>query len=81
MSFYDGLAFFIVLILGCIPAVILGLKEKRIGNYTLLFSLGLILVIYHKTAEELFGLLLYIFLAWHLIALMLFFLRFCPWHR
>ncbi len=69
MSFYDGLAFFIVLLLGCIPAVILGMKEKRIGNYTVLFSIGIIFIIYGETPLELFYLFLYLFLEWHLIVL------------
>lgn len=67
MSFYDGLTFFIVLFLGCIPAVILGMKGKRIGNYSIFFSAGIIFVIYRKVPLELFYLLLYIFLEWHLI--------------
>ena len=75
MSFYDGLAFFIVLLLGCIPAIILGMKEKRIGNYTILFSIGIIFIIYRETPLELFYLLLYLFLEWHLIALYQYSLR------
>ena len=69
MSFYDGLIFFIVLFLGCIPAVILGMTEKRIGNYTILFSVGIIFIIYRNSSLELFYLLLYLFLEWHLIVL------------
>lgn len=69
MSFYDGLTFFIALFLGCIPAVVLGMKEKRIGNYTLLFSIGIIFIIYRNPSLELFYLLLYLFLEWHLIVL------------
>ena len=75
MSFYDGLAFFIVLLLGCIPAIILGMMEKRIGNYTILFSIGIIFIIYRETPLELFYLLLYLFLEWHLIALYQYSLR------
>lgn len=75
MSFYDGLAFFILLSLGCIPAIILGMKEKRIGNYTILFSIGIIFIIYRETPLELFYLLLYLFLEWHLIALYQYSLR------
>lgn len=69
MSFYDGLVFFIILVLGCIPAVVLGLKEKRIGNYTLLFSLILIFMIYRQNIIELLYLCVYIFFVWHLIAI------------
>lgn len=75
MSFYDGLYFFIVLFLGCIPAVILGIKGKRIGNYGIAFSIGIIFVIYRKEPLELFYLLLYIFLEWHLIRLYQYSLR------
>ncbi len=75
MSFYDGLTFFIVLVLGSVPAVVLGFREKRIGNYTLLFSLVLIFIIYRKNPMELFYLLLYLFLVWHLIALYQYSLR------
>lgn len=75
MSFYDGLTFFIVLVLGCIPAAILGLKEKRIGNYTLLFSIWIIFTIYCKMPAELLYLVLYVFFIWHLIALYQYSLR------
>ena len=69
MSFYDGLAFFIVLLLGCIPAIILGMMD------TILFSIGIIFIIYRETPLELFYLLLYLFLEWHLIALYQYSLR------
>lgn len=69
MSFYDGLTFFIVLTLGSLPAIILGMTERRIGIYTLIFSMGMIFAIYRKTPLELFYLLVYLFLMWHLIAL------------
>lgn len=69
MSFYDGLTFFIVLVLGCIPAVVIGLRERNIGNYTLIFSLILIFIIYRQVPMELLYLSLYLFLMWHLIAL------------
>ncbi len=75
MSFYNGLTFFIVLVLGCMPAVVLGLKEKRIGNYTLAFSLVLIFAIYRMTPGELFYLILYVFFIWHLIVLYQYSLR------
>ena len=67
MGFYDGLNFFIVLILGCIPAVILGLREKSIKNYLLIFSLLMILLIYTEDPINLVCLIGYIFLEWHVI--------------
>lgn len=76
MSFYDGLTFFIVLVLGAIPAIVLGLREKRIGIYTLLFSLVLIFAIYRQTPIELFYLFCYSFFVWHLIALYQYSLRY-----
>lgn len=69
MSFYGGLTFFIILLLGCIPAVILGIKEKRIGNYAAVFSAVLIFMVYKEEPAELFYLILYILVEWHLIVL------------
>lgn len=37
MSFYNGLMFFIVLVIGLIPAVILGVKEKKLKTYIMFF--------------------------------------------
>ncbi len=69
MSFYSGLTFFIILLLGCILAVLLGMKEKRIGNYASVFSVWIIFMIYKEHPSELFYLCFYLFLEWHLIVL------------
>ena len=69
MSFYNGLMFFIVLVIGLIPAVILGVKEKKLKTYIMFFSLLLIYLIYKESPIELFYLLIYIFVEWHVIAL------------
>lgn len=69
MSFFDGVTFFIILLIGCVPAIILGMNGKRIGNYTMIFSMGIILIIYKQEPLELFYFFLYIFLEWHLVAL------------
>ena len=69
MSFYNGLIFFIVLVIGLIPAVILGVKEKKLKTYIMFFSLLLIYLIYKESPIELFYLLIYIFVEWHVIAL------------
>lgn len=68
MAFYDGISFFIILLLGCIPAVILGLKERPIRNYLLAFSLLIIALICGQEPIGLLYLAAYIFLEWHVIA-------------
>ena len=67
MAFYDGLYFLIVLFLGCIPAIILGLKEKPIEKYLMAFSLLMIGLIYTGDMHNLLYLLLFILLEWHVI--------------
>ena len=69
MSFYDGVMFFIVLIIGLIPAAVLGVKEKNLKTYTMFFSLVLIYLIYKESPIELFYLVIYIFVEWHIIAI------------
>lgn len=69
MAFYDGLSFFIALIVGCIPAIILGLKEKSNEKYLLAFSLVMILMIFRDDPVRLGYLAMYVFLEWTVIAL------------
>lgn len=68
MGFYDGLFFFIVLGMGCIPAIILGVREKSKKSYTLLLSIVFLFLIFRNNIQELFYLTAYMFLEWHVIA-------------
>lgn len=68
MSFYDGLSFFIVLVIGLIPAAVLGLKEKTLKYYTLFLSILFIFMILKEQPLELLYLLVYLFIEWHVIA-------------
>jgi len=68
MAFFDGLSFFVVLLLGCIPAIILGLREKSIEKYLMFFSLFMVLWIYSSSKANLLYLCLFILLEWHVIA-------------
>lgn len=67
MTFYDGLYFFIILFFGCIPAIVLGLKERSIEKYLMAFSALMVLLIYAPTAKNLFYLIVYLLLEWHVI--------------
>ena len=68
MSFYDGISFFIILVLGFIPAIILGIKQKSQKNYILLFSIAVILLIFREMPIQLLYFVLYLFIEWHIIA-------------
>lgn len=68
MSFYNGLLFFIILFIGLIPAIVMGFREKRLKIYTMLFSLVMLYLVYRESPMELFYLLCYIFIEWHIIA-------------
>ena len=60
MSFYEGLSFFICLFLFLIPAVILGIMEKKMGHYTLAVSLVFIVLVFgHSPGQFLYLLLFY----------------------
>ena len=52
MTFFDGLYFFIALFLGCVPAIVLGLKEKPIEKYLMFFSIIMILLINYLHIRE-----------------------------
>ena len=67
MAFYDGLFFFVILLLGCIPAVILGLRQKPIEKYLLAFSLLMIFLIYSGDVTNLLYLIAFVFIEWHVI--------------
>lgn len=68
MSFYDGLAFFIVLGIGCIPAIVLGIREKSAKNYILLLSLVFVVLIFKDTPVNFLYFIVYMFWEWHVIA-------------
>ena len=59
MSFYEGLSFFICLFLFLIPAVILGIMEKRMGHYTLAVSLVFIVLVFGHSPRQFLYLLLF----------------------
>ena len=67
MTFFDGLYFFIVLFLGCVPAIVLGLREKPIEKYLMFFSIIMILLIYTQNIKELLWLAAFVVLEWHVI--------------
>lgn len=69
MNFFDGLYFFIVLVIGLIPAIVLGIREKKIEKYLLAFSIVMVLAVLIKQPQELFYLVLYVFMQWHVITL------------
>lgn len=75
MDFFDGLTFFIALFIGAIPAVILGIREKKIAGYLLCFSLLMVFSIYSKNPRTLLFLLLYIFIEWHIISIFQYILK------
>lgn len=68
MAFYDGLFFFIILGIVCIPAVILGIKEKNRKNYILFLSLVFAFWIFRDDTINLIYFTVYLFLEWHVIA-------------
>jgi membrane protein involved in D-alanine export len=69
MTLYEGLNFFIVLFLGCIPAVVLQLCEKSAKKYILFFSLLMVFLVYREDPISLLYIAVYIFLEWHVIAI------------
>lgn len=69
MSFFDGLQFFMVMLAGMVPAVIMGLCGKNLRYYSLGFSLVMIFLIYRENPREFLYLVLFVFLEWHVIAL------------
>lgn len=75
MSFYDGLYFFVVLVLGCVPAIILGLKEKPIERYLFVFSFLMICLVYTKDIMSLIYLCVFVFMEWHVIVVFQYFRR------
>lgn len=68
MNFYEGLFFFIILGLVCIPAIVLGIKEKNQKNYLLLVSLAFVFWIFRWTPEVFLYFVAYLFWEWHVIA-------------
>lgn len=70
MSFYDGLSFFILLFLVCIPAVILGILGKSNRLYLLGLSLLVVIwVLFVTDPIQILYLSVYLLFEWHIIAL------------
>ncbi len=69
MTFFGDLTFFFYLILGMIPAAILGYFQKNRRFYILSFSLLMVFGIYKSSLKELVYLGAFVFLEWHVIVL------------
>lgn len=67
MSFYSGIEFFIILFIGLIPAVILGIKEKSLKKYGVLFTIFMIILIYKNNLQECMYLVLFYILQWGIV--------------
>lgn len=67
MSFYGGIEFFIVLLIGLIPAFVLGIKEKSIKKYGLFLTCIMIVLIYKDNLQECMYLVLFYGLEWGLV--------------
>lgn len=69
MTFYDGLYFFIILGIVCIPAVVLGIKERNQKDYILFLSLVFVFWVFWDEIPNLIHFIIYLFLEWHVIAI------------
>lgn len=72
MSFFSGYRFFVALILLLIPAVILGLCEKKLSWYRWVLSLFFIWKVYGDTPVQLYYLIGYVVFATYLVKIHLF---------
>lgn len=71
MSFFGDLEFFIYLVLALIPAIILGLKEKKLKYYTAALTAIFILIVIGNDYKQLIYLLAYAFIQLHIAKLYL----------
>lgn len=69
MAFYDGLIFFIVLLTGLIPAVILRIRKKPINSYLLALTLLMIFLAFWSEPVQLAYLLAYLLFEWSLLVI------------
>lgn len=67
MSFFGDLKFFIYLIIALIPAIILGIRQKKIKKYTIVLTILFIFLIIGNDLEQLVYLLLYGFIELHVV--------------
>lgn len=67
MSFFGDLKFFIYLFIALIPAIILGIKEKKIKYYSILLTIFFIGIVIGNDIKQLGYLLLYAFIELHII--------------
>lgn len=67
MTFFGDLSFFVYLIIALIPAIILGINEKRIKYYTYLLTIFFIAIIIGTNKIQLLYLLIYGFLELHIV--------------
>lgn len=72
MSFFSGGTFFIYLIVLLIPAVVLGLCEKKLKLYRYALSLVFIYLIYKDTPEQLMWLAIYVVFSTYLVMIFMF---------
>jgi len=71
MSFFGDLTFFIYLIIALIPAIILGIKGKKIKYYTILLTIFFIWLIIGKDYQQVLYLLIYALLELHIVKIYL----------
>ena len=67
MSFFGDFKFFIYLFIALIPAIILGIKEKKIKYYSIMLTIFFIAIIVGNDIKQLMYLLLYAFVELHII--------------
>lgn len=67
MSFFGDLEFFIYLIISLIPAIVLGIKEKKIKYYTIAITIFFISLILGNDYRQVIYMLAYAFLELHII--------------
>lgn len=69
MFLYDGLFFFIMLGIGCIPAIVLGIREKDRRICILCLSLAFSFLAYRNAFASCIYFVVYLFWEWHVIAI------------
>lgn len=67
MNFFGDLKFFICLFIALLPAIYLGIKEKKIKSYSMFLTILFIIIIVGKDWMQLFYLLLYTFIQLHVV--------------
>ena len=71
MSFFGDLKFFIYLIFALIPAIVLGIKEKKIKYYSIVLTIFFVALILNNDYKQIFFLLTYAFIQLHIVKIYL----------